>query len=80
MARREDVSVAFNISIERNAKGALSVTTVRFVKELEKVNHLWTARQANEWIRYYQPFFLDMTNDDYNECKEYCLRNMGFVR
>lgn len=79
MAREFEKKLAFLSSIERDAIKGQVVNTSHFVKELEKVNHHLTRREANEWIAYYQPSWKEYA-DEGNELKRFFLMNMGYTR
>lgn len=79
MARRADILYAFNQSIKEDAKGSRCVETRDFLRELAKVNHVWTREQANAWILRYQTFFREKHYRDGDD-KIFHLMNMGYVR
>lgn len=61
MPRYRDIDFAWRAFIKREPNGRQTVTTDTFVKELEKVNFYWTARQANQWIETYVTVFRDVS-------------------
>lgn len=79
MARIYEIKTAFRNSIKRDATRGQVVNTSDFVKELEKVNHHFTRREANKWISYYQPFWKEYAEES-NELKRFFLMNMGYTR
>ncbi|TDS93428.1 hypothetical protein [Erwinia rhapontici] len=79
MPRRDDVNVAFVKCIKTDLKRNQTVNTSDFIKELEKVNHHFTRREANEWIDYYQPSWKEYAEEGY-ELKRFFLMNMGYTR
>ncbi|UDQ80164.1 DNA polymerase V [Erwinia rhapontici] len=79
MARTYEIKSAFLNSIKRDATKGQVVNTSDFVKELEKVNHHFTRREANEWIDYYQPSWREYAEEGY-ELKRFFLMNMGYTR
>ncbi|MFG6077003.1 DNA polymerase V [Erwinia sp. OPT-41] len=64
MARYDDIATAFRKSIKISPKGRRTVTTVDFVQNLTRYNHIWTLRQANEWIEMYQCSFKDVSSEE----------------
>ncbi|TDX14666.1 hypothetical protein EDF88_3984 [Buttiauxella sp. BIGb0552] len=79
MPRRDDIGTAFRRAIKIDPRGKRMVTTVDFVRELEKVNWFWSQREANRWIKFYQTCFRDFTDHE-GEDKVYFLTSMGAVR
>lgn len=79
MARQLDVRIAFVNAIKIDLKLGQVVTAADFVRELEKVNHHWSLRQANEWIERYQGFFRDYTDHE-GDNRVYFMLNMGYVK
>lgn len=79
MPRDYDIRSAFVIAIKQDPVRGQVVSAADFVRELEKVNHHWSLRQANEWISFYQGSFRDFTPHE-GENKVYFLMNMGGVR
>lgn len=64
MGRRDDIESAWWKALEIDARGQRTVTTSRFVKELEAVNWHWTLRQANEWVEIYVTTFTDVSTQE----------------
>lgn len=62
MARLYEIEGAFRAAIQIEASGRRTVTTVVFVKELEKVNWYWSLKEANTWIECYVTTFKDVTD------------------
>lgn len=79
MPRQSDIPIAFISAIKQDHKRGRVVSTQDFVTELAKLNHNWSLKQANEWIKYYQGSFRDYTDHE-GEDKVYFLMNMGYVR
>ncbi len=79
MPKYSDIKGAFIRSVKQDPKKGQVVTTERFVAELAKVNHFWSLREANEWIKHYQGFFRDYSDQE-GEGKRYFLKNMGYVK
>lgn len=79
MPKYSDIKGAFIRSVTQDPKKGQVVTTERFVAELAKVNHFWSLREANEWIKHYQGFFQDYSDQE-GESKHYFLKNMGYVK
>ncbi|AXF66058.1 hypothetical protein [Leclercia sp. W17] len=78
MPRRSDIHAAFVAAIQLNPKGYRCLRTEDFIRELAKVHHHFTLADANEWIEYYQTFFVDKTPDD-SQNRLWMLRTMGRV-
>ena len=64
MGRRDDIEAAWWRALDIDPRGLRTVTTSRFVKELEEVNWHWTLRQANEWIETYVTTFTDISTQE----------------
>ncbi|WP_435952758.1 DNA polymerase V [Dryocola sp. BD626] len=79
MARDYEIRPAFVKAIKTDPVRGQVVATADFVAELEKYNHYWSLRQANDWIAFYQGSFRDFTAHE-GENKVYFLMNMGTVR
>ncbi|TNV19022.1 DNA polymerase V [Buttiauxella sp. B2] len=79
MPRRSDIIIAFKCAIKFDPERGQIISTRDFVSELNKLNHFWSLRQANEWITYYRGSFRDYTDHE-GEDKDYFLMNMGYVR
>lgn len=78
MARDYEIGAAFRSAAQLDGRGRRVVTTNAFRLELEKLNHVWTLDQCNQWIRRYQPFFFELVTER-GENKTWGLRNMGYV-
>ena len=78
MPRRHDIHAAFAAAIQLNPKGYRCLRTEDFIRELAKVHWHFSRTDANEWIEYYQTFFVDKTPDN-SENRLWMLRNMGRV-
>lgn len=78
MPRKNDIHSAFAAAIQLNSKGYQCLRTDDFIRELRARNWHFTQADANEWIEYYQTFFVDKTADN-NENRLWMLRNMGRV-
>ncbi|NIF20565.1 hypothetical protein [Candidatus Pantoea multigeneris] len=79
MPRRSDIPAAFNNAISLDPKGHRLVSTNDFVRELAKLNHIWTRQEANRWIEYYQTCFVEKSDDGKGN-RVFLLGNMGYVR
>lgn len=64
MARVYEIEPAFLRAIEIDGSGRKTVTTRRFVQELEKVNWIWSGRQANKWIEDNVSTFKDISTEE----------------
>lgn len=78
MPRKSDIHSAFVAAIQQNPKGFQCLRTDDFIRELAKVHHHFSQKDANEWIERYQEFFVDKTPDD-SQNRLWMLRNMGRV-
>lgn len=64
MARRDDIPAAFAASLKIDGKGARTVTTVDFVRNLEALNHDFGLAEANRWIKFYRSNFRDVSTEE----------------
>lgn len=78
MPRKSDINAAFTAAIQLNPKGYQCLHTEDFIRELRARNWHFSQKDANEWIKRYQEFFVDKTPDD-NQNRLWMLRNMGRV-
>jgi len=79
MPRRADIHFAFTLAIQKNRKGYQCMRTDDFIRELGKLNWHFSQADANDWIKRYQPDFIDKT-PDFSENRLWMLRIMGRVR
>ncbi len=79
MARGYEIKTAFINALKTDLKRGRVVSAADFVRELERLNHHWSLRKANDWIAYYQPFFCDYTPHE-GDNRVYFLRNMGYEK
>lgn len=78
MPRKSDIHSAFVAAIQQNPKGYQCLHTYDFIRELRARNWHFSERDANEWIKYYQPDFTDKTTDG-TDNHYWILRSMGRV-
>ncbi|PTA87445.1 hypothetical protein CWM66_26310 [Kosakonia sp. H7A] len=78
MPRKPDIYHAFTLAVQKNPKGYQCLHTNDFIRELGKLNWHFSQADANEWIKRYQPDFIDKT-PDFSENRLWMLRNMGRV-
>lgn len=64
MPRRYEIEVACRAAIVIEPNGRRTITTGRFLQELEKVNWHWSLRQANQWIEHYVTTFRDVSTQE----------------
>ncbi|MEL0553456.1 DNA polymerase V [Raoultella lignicola] len=64
MPRRYEIEVACRSAIVIEPNGRRTITTGRFLQELEKVNWYWSPRQANQWIEHYVTTFRDVSTQE----------------
>ncbi|HBR5980222.1 TPA: DNA polymerase V [Klebsiella pneumoniae] len=50
MPRNSDIEKAWRQAIVIEPNGRRTVTTSGFIRELAKLNWIWSAHQANQWI------------------------------
>lgn len=79
MPRDSDITPAFVRAIAKDSRGRQVLIAGAFQKQLHDVNHIWKLKQCNQWIRYYQPHFMELVTEE-RENKTWALRNMGYVR
>jgi len=61
MPRDYEIKDAFRLAIKRDPRGRFTVSTLDFVKELQKLNWHFTAREANRWIESHKSDFRDIS-------------------
>ncbi|HDX5341543.1 TPA: DNA polymerase V [Citrobacter sedlakii] len=61
MGKRGDIEIAWRSAVVWEPNGRRTVTTARFVEELEKVNCRMSLREANKWIEHYVTTFKDIS-------------------
>ncbi len=54
MPRMYEIPHAFDDAMQRAKDGRWTVSTRDFIRELEKLNHHFSPRQANDWIARYK--------------------------
>ncbi|ECU9569915.1 DNA polymerase V [Salmonella enterica subsp. enterica serovar Typhimurium] len=64
MPRHNEIEMAWRNAIMFEPSGRKTVTTGRFVQELEKVNHYWSLREANRWIEWHVTTFRDISTQE----------------
>ncbi|MGE6455026.1 DNA polymerase V [Klebsiella quasipneumoniae] len=64
MPRKADIESAWFRSIVIEPNGRRTVTTSRFICELEAVKWIWSAKQANQWVENYVTTFRDVSTDE----------------
>lgn len=64
MPRNSDIEIAWRQAIVIEPNGRRTVTTSGFIRELAKVNWIWSLRQANQWIEHYVTTFRDVSTQD----------------
>lgn len=64
MPRLYEIEVACRNAIEIQPNGRRILTTRRFLQELEKVNWIWSAKQANQWVENYVTTFRDVSTEE----------------
>lgn len=64
MPRLYEIECAWRRAIVMEPGGRRTVTTKRFIKELEAVNWIWSAKQANKWVENYVTTFRDVSREE----------------
>ncbi|HHS9631318.1 TPA: DNA polymerase V [Raoultella ornithinolytica] len=64
MPRLYEIETACRAAIVIEPNGRRTITTGRFLQELEKVNWHWSPRQANQWIEGYVTTFRDVSTQE----------------
>lgn len=64
MPRLYEIEVAFRAAIVIEPNGRRTITTRRFLQELERYNWHWSPRQANQWIEGYVTTFRDVSTQE----------------
>ncbi len=67
MPRNSDIEIAWRQATIIEPNGRRTVTTSRFLRELAKVNWIWSPRQANQWIEHYVTTFRDVSTQEGDE-------------
>lgn len=67
MPRNSDIEIAWRQAIVIEPNGRRTVTTSGFIRELAKVNWIWSPRQANQWIEHYVTTFRDVSTQEGDE-------------
>lgn len=67
MPRDYEIMMAFRQAIKRDVEGRFTVSTIDFVKELERMNWHHTQRAANQWIETHTTTFRDISTADGEE-------------
>jgi len=78
VAKYSDIGTAFGAAVKREPNGRLVVTSVDFVRELEKLHHHCSLSQANAWIERYQTYFRDYIPHE-GEDRCYFMIGMGRI-
>ncbi|SYS32126.1 DNA polymerase V [Klebsiella pneumoniae] len=64
MPHTADIEAAWFRSIVIEPNGRRTVTTRRFIRELEASNWIWSAKQANQWVENYVTTFRDVSTEE----------------
>lgn len=64
MPRLYEIETACRAAIEIEPNGRRTITTRRFLQELEQYNWHWSPRQANQWIEGYVTTFKDVSTQE----------------
>lgn len=61
MPRDYEIMIAFRQAIKRDAAGRYTISTLDFVKELDRLNWHYSLRAANKWIEMHTTTFRDIS-------------------
>lgn len=61
MPRDYEIMIAFRQAMKRDVEGRYTLSTLDFVRELERLNWQYTLRAANEWIETHTTTFSDIS-------------------
>ena len=64
MPRLYEIETACRAAIVIEPNGRRTITTRRFLAELERYNWHWSPRQANQWIEHYVTTFRDVSTQE----------------
>lgn len=67
MPRDYEIMMAFRQAIKRDSEGRFTITTLDFVKELDRMNWHHTLRAANQWIETHTTTFRDISSAEGEE-------------
>lgn len=79
MPRGYEKEIAFRNAIKRDQKGRYTVTTVDFVKELERLNWHLSLKEANRWVEIYTCTFRDISTQEGEERTFQVFNNGGGI-
>ncbi|WP_210510234.1 DNA polymerase V [Pantoea ananatis] len=64
MPRDYEIMIAFRQAIKRDCKGRFTLSTLDFVRELDRLNSHYTLRAANKWIETQTTTFRDISTSE----------------
>jgi hypothetical protein len=67
MPRDYEILMAFRQAVKRDALGRYTISTIDFVRELERLNWHYTLRAANKWIEMHTTTFRDVSTREGEE-------------
>ncbi|MEK9538038.1 DNA polymerase V [Pantoea agglomerans] len=67
MPRDYEIMMVFRQAIKRDAEGRFTISTLDFVKELDRINWHYTLSAANKWIETHTTTFRDISPTDGDE-------------
>jgi len=65
--RDYEVMIAFRQAVKRDAAGRFTISTLDFVKELDRLNWRYSLRAANKWIEMHTTTFRDISTSEQEE-------------
>lgn len=67
MPRNYEILMAFSQAIKRGAEGRFTISTLDFVKELDRIYWHYTLSAPNKWIETHTTTFRDISPTDGDE-------------
>ena len=67
MPRDYEIMIAFRLAVKRDCAGRYTVSTLDFVKELDRLNWRYSLRAANKWIEMHTTTFRDISTSEGEE-------------
>lgn len=67
MPRDYEIIMAFRQALKRDTEGRFTISTLDFIKELDRMNWHYTLNSANKWIETHTTTFRDISPTDGDE-------------
>jgi len=75
MPRDYEIMIAFRQTVKRDAAGRYTISTLDFVKELDRLNWRYSLRAADKWIEMHTTTFRDISmQEGERECSRYSIQ------